>query len=223
MKLLILISGFVFFSVACNPAKNDLSGSNELRGTVYINDTINGFEGEVASKNLKILLKKPEDSNSLNFLYSAQTDSFGNVRFTNLSPIPYNVYSTIDQNGLKFTFDSTIKSTDPITTFKAVLYPDFTTYNLLSIFTKDKNGNLLPNVKVCIFTSGLLASKNECEGSSITLTTDKFGKAYTTKLPVGKYYLNARDSVGSQIDIKVKDSVDIPSTKGYCPKSLTLQ
>ncbi|HYE53722.1 MAG TPA: hypothetical protein VD996_02730 [Chitinophagaceae bacterium] len=223
MYRIIIIAIVTLFIVHCNPGPDDLGGDIELNGTVYINDTVRGFAGEVALPKQVVLLKRPNDNNSLNYIYAAQSDEFGNFKFTNLSPIEYRVYSTLVRDGLTFTYDTVFTPATSAASFKAVLYPDFSNYNMLLVRTTDINGNPVPHVKVCVFTSGLLAAQHECEGNSFTLTTDQYGKAFFTQLPPAKYYLNARDSVSATVDIRVKDSVEITSATGYYSKTLSLQ
>jgi hypothetical protein len=224
MKTFLFILLIVVLGWQCSkPVKDDLSGSLEIKGVLYLNDTLKSFATETALRNSQIYLRNIEDSSSQNFLYSAITDTLGNFAFQNLSDKQYKLSVSKEISGVIYRVDTTLLPSMITAPIKLVLYPTATTYNVLTIIARDSaSKGLLSDASVCLFHSRLLAQANLCDGSFLSLTTDAFGKTHTTRLSTGWYYVNARDSVG-QVDIKAKDSIHITNTTGFHTLTVSLK
>jgi hypothetical protein len=225
MRNKLLAAGILLFLlISCNkqPLVDDISGENEVRGTIYLNDSLQNLPQEIAQKNLTVLLKHVSDSNTLNYIYAATTDAGGNFLFTNLSAISYILYAEKDVNGLLYSGKSIIQG-GINTSVKIVLYPDVTKYNILSVTAKDLISNSpLYNAKICIFNNRTLAKNNLCEGAVFSGSTNQYGKIFTSKLDTGWHYINAQ-LVTAGITLNAKDSIHITSKTGVIVKTINLQ
>ncbi|NII25501.1 hypothetical protein HB364_10435 [Pseudoflavitalea sp. X16] len=195
--------------------KGDLYDDKKVSGTLFINDTLRSMDGEKVYAKGSIRITDSNSPNSLNFLYSSTADNYGNFSFTNLTGLDYRLQSSLDSGDITFAVDEPINPAKVTTPQKLVLYPVANKYNVLSVQAfDDATKGALFQATVCLFSSRLLAQKNQCEGSFKTLTTDSHGRAYTTRLAPGWYYLNATLKTG-QIDISIKDSIEIKKETGF--------
>lgn len=212
----------IFSLIACKkPKGDDLSGTTELNGSIYYNDTLRSVSGETPLAGLAIQLKNPEDSNNANFIYQVTSNSLGSFTFTNLSDRNYLLSAQKEIDNLLFS--SSVLVAPGTTTTKMILYPDLKKYNLIYITTRDfATSGRLSNTTVCLFTSQLLAQNNQCTGSFISKPTDAFGRVFFDHLLPGTYYINAQN-ISGPVNISVKDQVQVTGTTGLFTKTVYLQ
>src|SRR5215212_7678433 len=139
--------------------KEDLSGEIELKGTIFINDTIRNNTGEILLTNQPVQIKYPSQANSNEYIYQVNSSALGSFTFTNLKEINYQLFSQKEQADLNFTYNKLITAAELRIPQKIVLYPDFSKHNFLSITVRDSaTKGLLTGAKVCIFSSRLVAT-----------------------------------------------------------------
>lgn len=224
MRTTIYLFLFLPLYFACKKPKTDqLSGERTVKGTLYLNDTLNGLSAPRLLANHNVQVKLPADSGTQNFLLSLTTDAYGNFSFDALSPGHYRLWSQADSNHVLFTADRPIDLSTADTTIQLVLYADTTQYNLLNVICLDTvdGGRPLSNVQVCLFTSALVSDSNQCTGSFTSGMTNMYGRLLATKLPPGRVYINALDSAGT-FKIKAHDYIDMPAL-GLREKIVTLK
>lgn len=204
---------FLYFESCQKPEGDDLSGNNEISGTIKIIDTLRGLSDSTTVANQVIRIAYPGDAFRSNFIYSTTSKSNGLYTFTNLSKRDYIIFAEAKVNNLDF-FASTQVEAGSVKTADLILQPDTTKKNILVIQTRDvQTGNVLNGARICLFSNRLLASSNDCDGSFLTLTSDQYGRSFTTGLKPGKYYINAQLTSGN-VSIKTKDSIDVNRNTG---------
>lgn len=222
-NLFVLIGLFCIAYCTKKPKGDDLSGLLELKGTVYLNDTIRGYPEEIVQKGLAVQIRKIEDSATPNFLYSTVTDDLGNFTFTNLSAQSYLVVAEKEVGGVLYSSRQPVTPQEINAPTKLVLYPDVRKYNLLTVVVRDSatKGPLF-NAKVCLFSNSFLARNNECDGAISTKQTNEFGRVQFSRLDAGWHFINAQLSSGN-VNIKIKDSIQILNKTGYYYKEVYLK
>lgn len=209
MKRFFFFAPVVLFMFSCKPVTgDDLSGNLEIIGTVYLNDTLNVVMDKLVLRNQLVQVKNLSDSNSQNFLYSAKTDALGHFRFTNLRNQEYYIVAEKDTFNLLFTAKTKLVPQVNGPDHGITLYPDSMRFNAVTIIARDElTGSLLNNARICFFINKQKADSNQCEGNFFSDATNRFGRLTTTKLPAGRIYINAQDSVG-KVNLRGKDFVD---------------
>lgn len=214
----------VLLFVGCKkPKGDDISGDVEVKGTVYLNDTLRGLSEEVIQPNLSIQLKRKGEEKSQNFLYSTSTDQLGNFTFTNLHrDSTYYLVAQKEVNGILFSSQTPVTK-DSIRPIRVVLYPNATMYNILSIQVKDSiSFEPLSGVKVCLFNNSILARNNQCDGSIYFANSNKFGRLVTSKLDTGWHYINAQ-IISGNVTLRARDSFKVTSSTGLILKNVFLK
>jgi hypothetical protein len=203
----------ICFGSCQKPEGDDLSGTNEISGTIRIIDTLRGLSDSTAVANQVIRIAYPGESFRSNFIYSTPSKSNGFYTFTNLSKREYITFAEARVNNLDF-FASTQVTAGSVKTADLILQPDTIKKNILVILTRDaQTRGVLNGARICLFSNELLASSNDCDGSFLTLTSDQYGRSFTTGLKPGRYYINAQLTSGS-VSIKSKDFIDVLRNTG---------
>jgi uncharacterized surface anchored protein len=224
MKIIIFtIFATLVLLISCQkPEGDDLSGTNELSGTVKITDSLRGLSDTTSLSNQLVKISYWGDEFRNNFIYSVITKGNGSFSFTNLSQRDYIIFAEARVNNLDFYASAKV---NPVSAKNAdlLLEPDTSKKNIVVIQSKDaQTRGPLNGSKICLFSNAILANANECDGSFLTLTTDQYGRTYTTGLKPGKYYLNAQLTSGS-VTLKGKDSIEIIRTTGISSMVLLLK
>ena len=206
------------------PEGDDLSGQYSVKGSLYINDTLRGLAGEQLLPSNAVRIKYLEDSAGTNFLYSVNSTTQSGFEFTSLSARNYLMVSEKTLSGLHFSSKMPVAPASQATPVKMVLYPDYTSGNLLKITCRDFVSNgLLNNASVCLFYSRQLAQANQCTGSFFTDNSNSQGWVLNTaSLPTGWIYINASLTAGA-VNIQCKDSINITAANGLFQKAIYLK
>jgi len=222
-QLLYIVIAITISTLACKKGEGDLSGENEIKGTVYLTDSERGTNEEILQKGIKIKIKFfEENDNNNNYLFETTTNEFGAFTFTNLSDKDYLVYAEKEEKGILFSTKVKINPSIDKTPLKLILKPDTEKSNLLSILTLDSStGGILSKVKVCLFRSSFLARTNQCNGAIKEDETNEYGKLAFSKLEAGWYYINAQYTSGG-VNIRARDSILVTAT-GLKPLILRLK
>jgi len=191
--------------------------------------------GALANCNLYIFRSRElwTNNDSLGSDYVLKSDAFGRCFQLNVSPGQYYVHAigvfnniTLENSSTNDPFDSIYINQNGILPHSLVLYPDGMTGNELNITTVDKYGDIIPDVRVILFTSQIaaLADTNyESTASFDTLITNQLGKGVISKLPVGTMYIDARVQLADSSYLKLFNySINIPTT-GIQLDTLTLE
>ena len=170
-----------------------------------------------------VQVKYIADSAGANYLYAVNSTAQGGVEFTSLSNKGYLLVSEKTVNGLRFKGKLPVNPATQTLPVKLVLYPDYSTGNLLKITCRDFGSNgLLNNASVCLFYSRQLAQSNQCTGSFFSDNTNSQGWVLTGPFPTGWVYINASLTAGP-ISIQCKDSINISSANGLFQKVVYLK
>lgn len=209
--LFLLLAAAALLQQCKKPEGNDLAGEGEISGKLVISDTLKGIREEIVLKDHYVMVKN--DPADAAYLFRVKTDTNGQFSITNLSAQTYYLYAEKKEGSILYT--DTVK-VDPAVDKKAnlVLLPTAPDYNILSIITRDSSAvpvNLLNNVAICLFKTRQQAEEGNCTSAVWTATTDKNGRAQTTGLAAGWYYISATFTTENSQLIK-KDSVNISAT-----------
>lgn len=198
-----------------------LSGSYEQAGTVSYIDSLRSTGEKKLLPNQLIKIGFTTKITAGEYIYSVSANANSEFNFTNLSAKDYTILAETTVNGLDLKgIKGFVPGNSPV---ELILYPDTTIDNLILITARDKATNgRLNNAKVCVFSSRLLANSNNCDGSFISGVTDNYGKYLLKGLSPGKYYINT-ELVTGNVNIRIKDSVDVLRTTGLFTKEVFLQ
>lgn len=253
MKINLKITGIIFlgiiFAVACVKNKIDFVNGSQISGTLTYENLSLGKKAAPAGSKVNVYFNNSKDPVS-SFL---TTDS-GKYEFSPQSKGIYTLtFSVIDT---VTTFDSTlVQPMDLDTLRKSVSSPVFymttakpisvtvsadqkvytqdvdlsTAITALKLLITDGKGVPLPGARVCVYNNQTFASQNApyCGGCLAYLSTDINGEIVFTGLPIGTYYINARDDVGvvhinNQFSGGVK-SAAVTATLPVSPVTVVLQ
>lgn len=169
-----------------NSCQKSINNSNNfIRGRLFLVDTITQNSIGKPIANARVRLSTINDS--LNFIYSVNTDNEGYFNFTLISGSDkeYNVsidtiiknYSYIGRSKVQAGDDNVVLS----------LQLNETNQNGLILFARDNLGNPLPKSIFSIYTSESLALLDNKLGAFAEMESDENGKAFKISIPKGKY------------------------------------
>jgi hypothetical protein len=191
-----------------------------VRGRLFLTDTIfqNSIELPLPNQLIKLAT-----SDTLNFLYSSQTDSAGYFVFQKLQRndvVALRYSNTI--NGVAYFADTLVQmqildlGSKNAQNLKVTATVDQIHQNGFYIYSKDSLGGIIPGAVISIYSSAVLANLNDPAGAYKTVSSDNRGVAYCLNLPHGTYYLNASITVAGKKFQRIKKMIIVPK-KGITP------
>lgn len=200
--------------ISCKPANDDLSGSSEISGRLYIQNPYDQ-EPKRILPDRELFIQKDTSLTATSYLFSIKSDKDGYFRFQYLNDQFYKIHgelkttTRLDTNVL-FSVDSVQK---PKKNAELILGPDFTNQNALYIICTDitPQAGRIPGDSIYIYTSRVLAENDTAAitgvGSAYRFVADVYGTAFKMNLPYGNtLYVNSACSFGntrlrSQLDM----------------------
>ncbi|TDQ11379.1 hypothetical protein [Pedobacter metabolipauper] len=162
-------------------------------------------------------------TNCFGSIKNGSSDAFGVSTFTALQPLKYYIsafkisgtdtLSNIDSRLLP----TAVLNVNAVNTFNVVLKPQNKPQppagpTTLKINVYDKNGALIPNANVCLYSDPDLVTKYQaCEGSLKSGSTDTFGSISFKDLQQLKYYVRAYKVVHDQDTLSNNDTRRTPT------------
>lgn len=213
---------------SCGKIKDDLSGSEEMTGKLYIQNVYDSLPKKLVPMN-EVFLQ--ESALSTNYLFSVKSDKDGFFLFDYVKKQAYNLHAEIRQNtrldnNVLFTVDSTLS---PGSNLELIMTPDFKKQNGAYFICKDTAnpvGNL-PYDTIYLYTSRILAVNDSSlitgAGASFKFATRLDGTALKMNLPSGiPLYINAACTYGNtRFRCKLAD-LQLNAT-GFLPVTLQLK
>jgi hypothetical protein len=204
MKRIVILTTLFIAGFGCKKNSDDISGSNEINGKLYIE---NIYEGDQKSfvKSQQIFVSKDVAASSTSFLFSTVSDTNGYFSFKYLNDQPYAVHtekmmSTNQNNNVLFSADTVLNSGQNI---EFVLRPDIKKQNGLFITCVDTliPAGRIPSAKIYIYTSRILAVADTAAlvgaGMYLSFTAKLDGSAFKMNLPTDSLYVNTILTVGT--------------------------
>jgi len=193
MKYAIFIISIFALFITCKKYKaqsDDVSQNGMIRGRLFLYDTVTAsYIDYLPVKSSAITLAYDTGgAANLNYLYSTNTDTAGYFVFNNLlAGKQYRLYFQQTNNGIVYTAETSVVTGD--VEIPLVAGVSTTLNNGIAYIFEDANGNRVPGVNACSFTSQLLATGDTCAGSSFQLpAADSYGRTYKFDVMPGVYY-----------------------------------
>ncbi|GEP97975.1 carboxypeptidase-like regulatory domain-containing protein [Chitinophaga cymbidii] len=218
MKSLYILYAVIFLLVfsTCkdDDMGGDLTGSEYIRGRLFLVDTLTQQATGTPLAKKKINIKYASSTDTLNYLFTTTTDDEGYFLFSNLKEnTSYRLLYEETVNGILYMADSA--ATAPTDTMRLIARLADSRQNGIHIMTTDINGGVIKDVSICIFNSPSLGyTSGSCDGSNYTITSNAAGQAFQFGLPQGKYYLFATAKI-KDLTLTVKDTLEINGQVKY--------
>jgi hypothetical protein len=198
MKKIILLVTMTLTLVQCKkPPFSDLSGTYTLKGTVVIEDTLNGPYNMSLAKNLKVYLRY--SGNSAGYIYSLQANSQAQYTFSGIDKDRnYTIYASTDTGTTKYygklDYAAGRFADGQSDTLK--LFPSITDQTGIHLLVLDSLGGRVPNVTAWVFNSPVLFVADSSEGRAFDMRTNDYGVANKYNIAIGTYYLRVKTRIG---------------------------
>jgi hypothetical protein len=192
MKYAIFFISLFLLFITCKKYKaesDDVSQDGIIRGRLFLYDTVTGsYIDQAPVKSSVITIAYDTSADDLNYLYSTNTDTAGYFVFNNLlAGKKYHLYYQQTINGIIYTADTSVVT--GAVDIPLVAGVSTTLNNGIAYIFKDANGQRVPGVNACSFTSQILATGDTCAGSSFQLpASDPYGRTYKFDVMPGIYY-----------------------------------
>jgi hypothetical protein len=185
----------LFTLIGCELTKLE-SEQLYIRGRLFLTDTIFQNSKNTPQANKTIQLSAASDT--LNFLYSAQTDSDGYFVFQLAEkPADYRLRYEEKIGGIIYT--ASLKVSDNQSALLTATF-NIKKQNGFYIYCKDEEGGLIPLTSIAIYNSSLLAKLKDLSGAYRQIISNENGLAQSVNLVAGNYYLNAMKVLPSKKD-----------------------
>lgn len=201
----------IFFTVlaSCRQTRDDVSGSSNMAGKVYLLNPYDSFPPQVRSGQM-VLLRRRSDSTSASYMFSTTTDPEGVFIFNYLySDSTYKLHvetrhTTRWDNDILYTTDS---STRPKPGIQLTMQPDTITQNGLFVICQDTvtvgPPGIIPGDSIFIYESSVLAREDSDaivgDGASSRIVANMAGKALKMNLPFDRpLYINSACTYGGK-------------------------
>lgn len=170
-----------------NDFKADLDGDGNIRGRLFLHDTLTGKLSADPLAEKIIILSYSADGGSQPII-TVSTDKQGYFTITNLN-FKNGYHLTYDDivNNKRYYADTLITHDDDSLALYARLSEK--KQNGFYYLFVDKNEARIANCSVCVFSSASLARPDTCAGSTWQLTSDSMGRVSLLNIPAGTYYL----------------------------------
>ncbi len=163
-----------------------------IRGRVFMTDTITGFIKDIPVKNKRIFLSTGD---TLNYLYSTQSDNEGYFIFNLLSDKnnSYTIFAYDTVPGVVY-YSGIVKANRGAKDVVLQLYPNSKIQNGVVLYSRDSQNAALPSVTYKIYNNATLALANTGSGF-LYVQADTSGKGYKLNLAPGDYWVNAERTI----------------------------
>jgi hypothetical protein len=208
LKNVLISASILILVIACNK-NNDISGTEEISGTLFYRNTLTDISDSIKIPNSELFIQFKNRGTST-YLYKVVTDADGKFKFTNLTKNEsYYIFKNWEKDGVKYLVKDIVKAAKK--DLPVILIPDESTQNGFHISLIDDNLKTpVSNFKLWVFTNKLLADNNDTAGYVFSLKTNDYGKAFKLGIQPGSYYVNAKDSIGS-VRLKGKKTIVVPN------------
>jgi hypothetical protein len=179
-----------------------------IRGRAFMTDTITGIKKDIPLNNKRILISTGD---TLNYLYTAQTDPEGYFVFNLLSDknTSYMIYA-FDTVGVVY-YSGIVKAERGAKDVRLHLYPNPNIQNGIVLYAKDPQNAILPSVKYKIYNNATLAFANTST-DFIAVQADTSGKGYKLNLPAGDYWVNAEKTIDTLFYQRIGKKITVSSS-----------
>jgi hypothetical protein len=194
---MVVMAGLTLAWVSCTKYKHvqdDLGQTSNayIRGQLVLFDTLTGGPDTVTLRNKTVMLRYNDSASSLNFLYSAQTDSNGYFVFNDqlISSRTYFIsYTDTATSGIMYQAEANAVTVGTATLLLVASPPLNGKTGIWYRFVDSASGlGPVPGVSVCIFSSNSLYSDTSCVGSTYQLVSDLEGRAFLFNTVAATYY-----------------------------------
>lgn len=205
-----------------NKSPDDLGGDFYLRGRVFLldNEQESGKIKNVDSLTVKIGYTR---DSAINYLFATTTDGEGYFLFENLKKnTAYTLFAEDVQDSIKYTARLDTMLTRSIDSSRLILEAAAPGQNGIIYTVTDANGSVIPNCRICGFSSGVVANDSSCAGSTFSLTTNAFGKASTFNIPASPYFVFFKAGFDS-LTLKGTDTITYISESQTVRRTITVK
>jgi hypothetical protein len=175
---------------------------------LFLLDTITQNSKGIPLAKTRVKLSNLNDS--LNFIYSVDTDNEGYFNFTLLGENENQLILSVDtiMKSISYRSKTLVKKGDD--NISLILQLDETSQNGFHFYTKDNLGNVIPKCDISIYNNEALALLDNKLGAFATIESDENGKLFKISLPKGKYYMNASKVIGNVTFKKIALEINVP-------------
>ncbi len=211
----ILVSASFAAFTSCH--KKDTFSENKLTGKLHLNDTILKKGILIPQADVDVLLSY--SNNFSDYIFKTKTNNEGSFSFsyqpTGTAPLlmlAKTIKDNIIYTGISET--ATFSSSGSL-----VMYPQVS--NGIKVIARDSQGNLLPNVSICLFSSQLVLSIDDCSLAVKNQTTNESGVAFFTSLSPGSFFILAKTAFGN-LNLRWTGSAVTVTNSGITTLDITL-
>ncbi len=195
-RILVLITFCMLFTAlhSCKKQEvDDFSGDGTFAGTLTYANPYSGDSTVHTLPNANVCLAY-HTSDTINFIYSVQTDGEGKFVFKNVDKnTTYDVFYTDTMNNLLYV--AIVTTTPDNDSIKLHALPNVAKQNGLSVLTTNATGNGLGDVQVSMYDNKDIYLADSIAGvtsaATYTITTNLYGINTLYNVKTGTYYLAA--------------------------------
>ncbi len=204
ISIVVLLVLFIYSSCTkFENFNNDADGKNHIRGRVFYSDSIKGDGTFNYLPN--VTLKISSSSDTINYIYSVRTDSFGYFLFPFVNSGDFYISADTVINGVQVSCKQPVTIKNSIDTLSVKLSHSNKQNGIVYTVT-DINGGLINSCSVCLFSSKVLFyADSTCNGSTYTNSTNLNGRVSFLNVSPGNYYVKFI-SVNPSIKLKGVDT-----------------
>lgn len=160
-------------------------------GRLFLFDTLTqrAFHTPLASKKIYVRYADATGIDTLNYLYSGNTDALGYFRTKELNrDRDYVIWYEETIEGKLYRARHLITDL-PVDSLRLIAELALNKQTGILFSTVNQSGNLQAGADICVFQNKIPYDQGVCDGNSFSIKSDQFGKAYRMGLSPGFYYL----------------------------------
>lgn len=185
-----IIFAFILVSLlisGCKKVTYSVGDDQQIFGQIFRYNNLLEKGETLKTLNKKVIYISPFPSDSINYIYSAKSDSLGRFVFSGLkNDKDYLIFIKDSIHGFTYSFYEKLRPSTIGQVLIAKILPQDSEGILLKI--NDVNGEPVNKAKVYLYKSKLLAESKQVESSIYSIQSDNYGQAIKTGLDETTWY-----------------------------------